>query len=128
MELLAAEVRRLVYTVICFRCLLQLTEGCGYQKYLKFFSYLLTLCICCSVILSFADQVGKYMGETDQMYAEWEEQWKEVIQGDQIQKGEEYYEQKLWGEKIMGEAYDSQNGGGEESGELLEEASTDSGR
>lgn len=37
MENLAVEVRRLVYTVICFQCLIQLTEGSGYQKYLKLF-------------------------------------------------------------------------------------------
>lgn len=128
MELLATEVRRLVYTVICFRCLLQLTEGSDYQKYLRFFSYVLTLCICCNVIFSFAGQVGKCMDETDQLYAQWEEKWKEMTDGSQIQKGEEYYEQKLWGDKIMGEVYDSQNGGEEERGELLEEASTDSER
>lgn len=128
MELLATEVRRLVYTVICFRCLLQLTEGSDFQKYLRFFSYVLMLCICCNVIFSFAGQVGKCMDETDQLYAEWEEKWKEMTDGSQIQKGEEYYEQKLWGDKIMGEVYDSQNGGEEERGELLEEASTDSER
>lgn len=128
MELLATEVRRLVYTVICFRCLLQLTEGSDFQKYLRFFSYVLILCICCNVIFSFAGQVGKCMDETDQLYAEWEEKWKEMTDGSQIQKGEEYYEQKLWGDKIMGEVYDSQNGGEEERGELLEEASTDSER
>lgn len=128
MELFATEVRRLVYTVICFRCLLQLTEGSDYQKYLRFFSYVLTLCICCNVIFSFAGQVGKCMDETDRLYAEWEEKWKELTDGSQIQKGEEYYEQKLWGDKIMGEVYDSQNGGEEERGELLEEASTDSER
>ena len=42
MEYLAVEVRRLVYTVICFQCLIQLTEGSGYQKYLKLFSYFIS--------------------------------------------------------------------------------------
>lgn len=53
MENLAVEVRRLVYTVICFQCLIQLTEGSGYQKYLKLFSYLLTMCICFNVVFFF---------------------------------------------------------------------------
>lgn len=57
MENLAAEVRRLVYTVICFQCMIQLTEGSVYQKYLKLFSYLLTMCICCNVVFSFVGQV-----------------------------------------------------------------------
>lgn len=59
MEELAMEVRRLVYTVICFQCLIQLTEGSAYQKYLKLFSYLLTMCICCNVVFSFVGQVEK---------------------------------------------------------------------
>lgn len=125
MELLAEEVRRLVYTVICLRCLLQLTEGSDYQKYLKFFAYLLTLYICCNVIFSIADQMGKCMVETDELYAEWERNWREITDGKQIEAGEKYYEQELWGDKIMGEAYDSQNGGEEERGELLEETSAD---
>ena len=35
MEYLAMEVRRLMYTVICFQCLIQLTEGSAYQKISK---------------------------------------------------------------------------------------------
>ena len=125
MELLATEVRRLVYTVICFRCLLQITEGSDYQKYLKFFSYLLTLCICCNVIFSLAGQSGECMGVTDQRYEEWEDEWRKMMDENQISEGERYYEEELWGDKIMGEVYDNQNGGEEEHGELLEEASTD---
>ncbi len=59
MEVLAAEVRRLVYTVICFQCLIQLTEGSAYQKYLKLFSYLLTMCICCNVVFTFVVFQGR---------------------------------------------------------------------
>ena len=102
MEVLAAEVRRLVYTVICFQCLIQLTEGSAYQKYLKLFSYLLTMCICCNVVFSFIGQVENSFSEADQIY-----------------DATAYYEQ-LWEEKIIGEAqeeYDSRNGGAENAGE-----------
>lgn len=123
MENLAAEVRRLVYTVICFQCLIQLTEGSAYQKYLKLFSYLLTMCICCNVVFSFIGQVENSFSEADQIYSRWEKEWREMTETDQIDNGAVYYEQ-LWNDKIIGEAhkeYDSRNGG-------AENASGDSGQ
>lgn len=123
MENLAAEVRRLVYTVICFQCLIQLTEGSAYQKYLKLFSYLLTMCICCNVVFSFIGQVENSFSEADQIYSRWEKEWREMTETDQIDNGAVYYEQ-LWNDKIIGEAhkeYDSRNGG-------VENASGDSGQ
>lgn len=119
MEVLAAEVRRLVYTVICFQCLIQLTEGSAYQKYLKLFSYLLTMCICCNVVFSFIGQVENSFSEADQLYSRWEKEWREMTQTDEIYDATAYYEQ-LWEEKIIGEAqeeYDSRNGGAENAGE-----------
>lgn len=77
MEQLAAEVRRLVYTMICFQCLLQLTSGSAYQKYLKLFSYLLTLCVCCSVIFSAIGQIENSMLEADVLYDQWIKEWGE---------------------------------------------------
>ncbi|MDE7415279.1 MAG: hypothetical protein K2N44_03030 [Lachnospiraceae bacterium] len=123
MENLAAEVRRLVYTVICFQCLIQLTEGSVYQKYLKLFSYLLTMCICCNVIFSFVGQVENSFSEADQLYLRWEKEWREMTETSQIYDGAAYYEQ-LWKEKIIGEAheeYDSRIGG-------VENAKKDSGQ
>ena len=117
MEILAAEVRRLVYTVICFQCLIQLTEGSVYQKYLKLFSYLLTMCICCNVVFSFVGQVENSFSRADQLYSRWEKEWREMTE--RIDDGAAYYEQ-LWEEKIMGEAheeYDSRNGGAVNAGE-----------
>lgn len=119
MEVLAAEVRRLVYTVICFQCLIQLTEGSVYQKYLKLFSYLLTMCICCNVVFSFIGQVENSFSEADQLYSRWEKEWREMTQTDPIDDGAAYYEQ-LWNDKIIGgahEEYDSRNGGAENGGE-----------
>lgn len=119
MEYLAAEVRRLVYTVIFFQCLIQLTEGSVYQKYLKLFSYLLTMCICCNVVFSFAGQIENSFSEADQLYSRWEKEWKKMTEADQIYEGAAYYE-KLWNEKIIGEAheeYESRNGGAKDAGE-----------
>jgi len=119
MENLAVEVRRLVYTVICFQCLIQLTEGSSYQKYLKLFSYLLTMCICFNVVFSFVGQVENTFSQADKLYERWEQEWKKMTEADQIYEGEAYYEQ-MWEEKIIGEAYeeyDSRNGGESDAGE-----------
>lgn len=119
MENLAVEVRRLVYTVICFQCLIQLTEGSGYQKYLKLFSYLLTMCICFNVIFSFMGQVENNFSKADKLYDRWEQEWKKMTETDQIYEGDAYYEQ-MWEEKIMGGAhkeYDNRNGGESDAGE-----------
>ena len=127
MEALAVEVRRLVYTVICFQCLIQLTEGSAYQKYLKLFSYLLTMCICCNVIFSFVGQVENSFSEADQLYARWEKEWREMIEADKIDEGETYYQQ-LWEDKIIGEAheeYDNRIGGGEDASEHTGQISDD---
>lgn len=113
MEYLAMEVRRLMYTVICFQCLIQLTDGSAYQKYLKLFSYLLTMCICCNVIFSFAGQVENQFSEADQLYERWEKEWREMTASDRIDEGETYYK-KLWEDEIIGgahEEYDRRKGG-----------------
>ncbi len=77
MEQLAGEVRRLIYTIICFQCLLQLTSGSAYQKYLKLLSYLLTLCICCGVLFSFMGQLQQSFGQADALYEKWVQEWSE---------------------------------------------------
>lgn len=126
MDILAAQVRRLVYTVICFQCLIQLTEGSVYQKYLKLFSYLLTLCICCNVIFSFLGQMENSFSEADQLYSRWEKEWREMTETTQIYEGAAFYEE-LWNEKIIGdaqEAYDMKNGGSED---VKENSGADSG-
>ena len=102
MEYLAMEVRRLMYT-----------EVSAYQKYLKLFSYLLTMCICCNVIFSFAGQVENQFSEADQLYERWEKEWREMTASDRIDEGETYYK-KLWEDEIIGgahEEYDRRKGG-----------------
>lgn len=133
MEYLAAEVRKLIYTIICFQCLLQLTEGRPYQKYLKFFSYLLTMCICCNVIFQFAGQMEDQIHEADRLYAEWEEEWLRMTSGKQMRIEEENSGQRLWENRIMDEAYreyDSRKGEGEDvEGNVSETSSqTEGGR
>lgn len=105
MDNLAAEARKLIYTIICFQCLLQLTEGSTYQKYLKLFSYLLTLCICCTIVFNYVGQVEESLVEADRLYADWEKEWQRMmsVEGTQIKK--EYDEQRLWEDKIIDEAY-----------------------
>lgn len=116
MEQLEMEIRRLVYTVICFQCLVQLTEGSVYRKYIKVFSYLLTMYICCSVIFSFAGQLENSFNEAEELYSEWEREWRDMIKTDNItddiDAGEAYYEKRLWEDKIIGgarEAYGKRN-------------------
>lgn len=128
MEILAAEVRRLVYTVICFQCLLQLTEGSAYQKYLKLFSYLLTMCICCNVIFSFVGQVEDSFLEADKLYANWEKEWREMTEVENIYEGGAAYEEKLWDDKIINEAYNEYNSrkeGEEDAGEAFGQTEQD---
>lgn len=119
MEALAAEVRKLIYTIICFQCLLQLTEGSAYQKYLKFFSYLLTMCICCSVIVRFVGQVEESLADADSLYENWEKEWEELMAVEEPRIEAEYKKQDLWENKIMEKAYeeyDTVEGGGADVG------------
>lgn len=101
MEQLAGEVRTLVYVIICFQCLLQLTSGSAYQRYLKLFAYLLTLCVCCNVLMSVAGQIEEGWLQAEEFYEEWLEKWQSV---QEIEPGslEEY--DGLLEERIVKEA------------------------
>lgn len=105
MDNLAAEARKLIYTIICFQCLLQLTEGSAYQKYLKLFSYLLTLCICCTIVFHYVGQVEESLVEADRLYTDWEKEWRRIMSVEDTQIKKEYDEQRLWEDKIIDEAY-----------------------
>lgn len=74
-EQLAAQIRSLVYTVICFHCILQITQGSTYQRYLKFFVYLLTLCSCCQMLLFFVGKINESWQEADSVCEEWIQEW-----------------------------------------------------
>lgn len=77
MEQLATQMRVLIYTVICFQCLLQITQGSIYQKYLKLFMYLLTLCICCQILTNFVDKLRNDWVGVDYASTEWMQKWNE---------------------------------------------------
>ena len=77
MEQLVTQMRVLIYTVICFQCLLQITQGSIYQKYLKLFMYLLTLCICCQILTNFVDKLRNDWVWVDYASTEWMQKWNE---------------------------------------------------
>ncbi len=77
MEQLVTQMRVLIYTVICFQCLLQITQGSIYQKYLKLFMYLLTLCICCQILTNFVDKLRNDWLGVDYASTEWMQKWNE---------------------------------------------------
>ena len=75
MEQLALQVRSFVYAMICFQCLLQLSTGKTFYKYLKFFSQLLSVCIFCNIFFSFIGIVDDGWEQADRIYKQWQEQW-----------------------------------------------------
>ena len=77
MEELALRVRIFVYTMICFQCLIQLTAGNSFHKYLKLISQLLALCICCNMFFSFLGIVDDGWEQADKVYEQWQVQWSE---------------------------------------------------
>lgn len=98
MEQIAGEVRKLVYTVICLQCLLQVSAGNAYQKYLKFFSYLLALSICCSIIFSFAGKTGESINQADALYERWLEEWQKYNIDEEeknVREMAEWYEENI---------------------------------
>ncbi|MBD5451759.1 MAG: hypothetical protein HDR25_03855 [Lachnospiraceae bacterium] len=124
MEQLAFEIRRLVYTVICFQCLLQFTAGSVYQRYLKLFSYFLTICMCCGVISLFVSRFEESMLSAQSIYDEWENEWQGLLDMERIRESSSYYTDQIWNEKILGSAYeqyDAVREGGEEDAKLVEE-------
>ncbi len=76
MEELALRVRAFVYTMICFQCLIQLSAGNSFYKYLKLISQLFALCICCNIIFSFLGIVEDGWKQADKVYEQWEKQWQ----------------------------------------------------
>lgn len=123
MEQLTLEIRRLVYTVICFQCLLQFTAGSVYQRYLKLFSYFLTICMCCGVISLFVNRFEESMISAQHIYDEWESEWQGLLDTEQIRESGSYYTDKIWNEKILGSAYEQYDAESEEEedAKLVEE-------
>lgn len=74
----AQSLRAFVYTVICIECLLQLTSGNVYHRYMKLFGYILIMCVSCNMIFGVLNQVEEKTRHMDEMYKEWLEQWEEM--------------------------------------------------
>lgn len=77
MEELMFRVRTFVYTMICFQCLLQLSIGNSFHRYLKLFSQLLALCICCNIFFSFLGIMDDGWEQADRIYEQWQKGWHE---------------------------------------------------
>lgn len=78
MEALKQDVRLFVYTLICFQCILQLAAGSTYYRYIKLFSYLITLCICCNMIFSAIEHIEDQIPRAQSQYEQWIKQWEEI--------------------------------------------------
>lgn len=99
MDELVLRVRTFVYSMICFQCLIQLTAGNPFHKYLKLFSQLIAISICCNIFFSFFGIVESGWEQADEIYERWQIQWS----GEQELAGMDGYLQKNIMEKSMDE-------------------------
>jgi len=97
LEALSAQLRSLVYVVIWFTCLLQLTQGSPYQRYLKLFSYLLVLSICTNLLLSAVGSARNGVAQADRLYEEWLRQWQtmQLLDTTQLEEYDSELEQRI---------------------------------
>lgn len=124
MEQLATQMRVLIYTVICFQCLLQITQGSIYQKYLKLFMYLLTLCICCQILTNFVDKLRNDWLGVDYVSTEWMQKWNE----DSTMPQEKIEQYSKWLEdRIIEDAQEEYERREQDNEQNLEEHTTISG-
>lgn len=124
MEQLATQMRVLIYTVICFQCLLQITQGSIYQKYLKLFMYLLTLCICCQILTNFVDKLRNDWLGVDYVSTEWMQKWNE----DSTMPQEKIEQYSKWLEdRIIEDAQEEYDRREQDNEQNLEEHTTISG-
>ena len=124
MEQLVTQMRVLIYTVICFQCLLQITQGSIYQKYLKLFMYLLTLCICCQILTNFVDKLRNDWLGVDYASTEWMQKWNE----DSTLPQEEIEQYSKWLEdRIIEDAQEEYDRREQDNEQNLEEHTTISG-
>ena len=122
MEQLVTQMRVLIYTVICFQCLLQITQGSIYQKYLKLFMYLLTLCICCQILTNFVDKLrSDWLGvdyaskwnEDSTLPQEKIEQYSKWLEDRVIEDAQEEYDRREQDNEQNLEEHTTISGGGE---------------
>lgn len=124
MEQLATQMRVLIYTVICFQCLLQITQGSIYQKYLKLFMYLLTLCICCQILTNFVDKLRNDWVGVDYASTEWMQKWNEdsTLPQEKIEQYSKWLE-----DRIIEDAQEEYDRREQDNEQNLEEHTTISG-
>ena len=124
MEQLVTQMRVLIYTVICFQCLLQITQGSIYQKYLKLFMYLLTLCICCQILTNFVDKLRKDWVGVDYASTEWMQKWNEdsTLPQEKIEQYSKWLE-----DRIIEDAQEEYDRREQDNEQNLEEHTTISG-
>lgn len=124
MEQLVTQMRVLIYTVICFQCLLQITQGSIYQKYLKLFMYLLTLCICCQILTNFVDKLRNDWLEVDYASTEWMQKWNEdsTLPQEKIEQYSKWLE-----DRIIEDAQEEYDRREQDNEQNLEEHTTISG-
>ena len=124
MEQLVTQIRVLIYTVICFQCLLQITQGSIYQKYLKLFMYLLTLCICCQILTNFVDKLRNDWVGVDYASTEWMQKWNEdsTLPQEKIEQYSKWLE-----DRIIEDAQEEYDRREQDNEQNLEEHTTISG-
>ena len=124
MEQLVTQMRVLIYTVICFQCLLQITQGRIYQKYLKLFMYLLTLCICCQILTNFVDKLRNDWVGVDYASTEWMQKWNEdsTLPQEKIEQYSKWLE-----DRIIEDAQEEYDRREQDNEQNLEEHTTISG-
>ena len=124
MEQLVTQMRVLIYTVICFQCLLQITQGSIYQKYLKLFMYLLTLCICCQILTNFVDKLRSDWLGVDYASTEWMQKWNEdsTLSQEKIEQYSKWLE-----DRIIEDAQEEYDRREQDNEQNLEEHTTISG-
>ena len=124
MEQLVTQMRVLIYTVICFQCLLQITQGSIYQKYLKLFMYLLTLCICCQILINFVDKLRNDWVGVDYASTEWMQKWNEdsTLPQEKIEQYSKWLE-----DRIIEDAQEEYDRREQDNEQNLEEHTTISG-
>ena len=124
MEQLVTQMRVLIYTVICFQCFLQITQGSIYQKYLKLFMYLLTLCICCQILTNFVDKLRNDWVWVDYASTEWMQNWNEdsTLPQEKIEQYSKWLE-----DRIIEDAQEEYDRREQDNEQNLEEHTTISG-
>lgn len=124
MEQLVTQMRVLIYTVTCFQCLLQITQGSIYQKYLKLFMYLLTLCICCQILTNFVDKLRNDWVGVDYASTEWMQKWNEdsTLPQEKIEQYSKWLE-----DRIIEDAQEEYDRREQDNEQNLEEHTTISG-